>query len=340
VPDQTTNPLLRVNNLRVSFGREHGSFGKKDAIRAVNDVSFDLYQGEVLSIVGESGSGKSTIASCISLLIPPSSGSILYKGLDVSKLRGKQVLMYRKEVQIVYQDPFESLNPRHTVFKILSIPFRRLAGERDRLVIRQKVCDLLKEVGLDAETVVDKFPHQLSGGERQRVNIARALAPGPKLLVADEPITMLDAAQRVNILSLLMRLKKTRNLTVLMITHDLTSATISSNRILVIYLGKVVELGETKAVLSKPYHPYVELIMESMPHIHRSSEHGLGEDFTAASIEESIDIMQGCIFRPRCKYASEICKEVEPPLEEKTTSRYASCHHPLNLSSAPEIRQQ
>jgi oligopeptide/dipeptide ABC transporter ATP-binding protein len=323
-------PLLQLNDLTVGFMKVKGLLSSTPSIfTAVDHVRFSIFESEFISLVGESGSGKTTIARCITLLTRPSSGSIIYRGKDISKLKGEELVDYRREVQIVYQDPFESLNPRQDVFSIISAPIRHLLGEKRKPTMLSQVSDLLQEVGLDAGIVLHKYPHQLSGGERQRVNIARALAAKPKLLIADEPVTMLDATQRFNILTLLMKLKEAHNLTLLMITHDLPSAQLVSDRTVVIYLGKIVEQGSTRDVIQKPLHPYVELIMSSIPRSSWLSEES-GAKFQELSIEESMNILNGCSFTPRCKYAQSICRTTVPLLEQKKPNHYASCHYPLN----------
>lgn len=322
-----SSTILECVNLSVEFKKTKGL--RTTRISAVDDVSFQLYQSEVLSLVGESGSGKTTIARCALRLTRPTGGSIRYRGVDVWKLRGNDLKAYRKDVQVVFQDPYESLNPRRDVLQTISLPIRKLAEERDHAVIEERVHKLLGEVGLDPRLVVHRFPHQLSGGERQRVSIARALASEPKVLVADEPITMLDAAQRLSTLSLMMRLKSTRNLTVLMITHDLASAKVTSDRTAVIYQGKLVELGRTENVLSKPHHPYVELILKATPSI-RSS---LVNPTAIPKMGEQERVERGCVFMPRCAYATDVCGQVMPPLEDKSSGHLAACHHPLNTAN-------
>jgi peptide/nickel transport system ATP-binding protein len=324
-------PLLQLNDLTVGFMKIKGLLGSGSSIfTAVDHVRFSIFESEFISLVGESGSGKTTIARCITLLTRPSSGSITYRGKDIAKLKGEDLVNYRREVQIVYQDPFESLNPRQDVFSIVSAPIRHLLGEKKKSVLVNQVSDLLTEVGLDPAIALHKYPHQLSGGERQRVNVARALAARPKLLIADEPITMLDATQRFNILTLLMKLKETRNLTLLMITHDLPSAQLVSDRTVVIYLGKIVEHGSTRDVIQNPLHPYVELIMSSIPRTAWLSEQS-STKLQELSIEESMSVLRGCSFTPRCKYALPMCKTTVPLLEEKKKNHYASCHNPINV---------
>jgi oligopeptide/dipeptide ABC transporter ATP-binding protein len=322
--------MLKMEHLSVSFVKKGriGS-GKSSVVKAVDDASFELDESEVLSLVGESGSGKTTIARCVVGLVPPTSGKLYYRGVDLEEIRRKDMRAYRREVQVIYQDPFESLNPRLDVFTQVSLPLRRLLGINSHRDLVNRVSRLLLEVGLDPGTAIDKLPHQLSGGERQRVNIARALAPDPKLLVADEPITMLDASQRVNILSLLMELKRKRNLTVLMITHDLASARVTSDRTAVMYLGRMVELGPTDAVLSKPIHPYSELVLSSTPNIKR----GINTEVTDEKQEVQEMPETGCNFTPRCRYATDVCSKVRPSLEAKAASRLAACHNPRNTSA-------
>jgi oligopeptide/dipeptide ABC transporter ATP-binding protein len=326
------NPILAVKNLSVTFRKRGRLSSKHDSVvYAVSDCSFDVFESETLSIVGESGSGKTTIVRCIVLLQNATSGSILYRGSDISKRRGDELMNYRRDVQVIYQDPFESLNPRQDVLETLSIPLRFLLGEKNREAIQEKAVELLKEVGLNPR-VIDKYPHQLSGGERQRINIARALAANPKIIVADEPITMLDAEQRLNILRLLHELRVKRNLTVIMISHDLASSRILSDRVLVMYRGKLVELGASEDVLLRPHHPYVEQMLESMPRLTLK-----GTPEVDSEAEDAKDVFlprpnQGCVFRDRCKYATEVCERVEPSLVELSKTHYAACHNPLNSS--------
>jgi peptide/nickel transport system ATP-binding protein len=323
-------PIMSVRNLSVSFSTPSGLLGRKaSVVRAVDRVSFDIYPSETLSLVGESGSGKTTVARCIMKLIRRYSGSILYNGVDVKTLKGRSLVEYRKDVQVVYQDPYESLSPREDVLAAITAPLRFLTGERDRSRLRDRVSSLLTEVGLKPEDILHKLPHQLSGGERQRVNIARALASEPKLLVADEPITMLDASQKLKILALLSELKPKRNLTVLLITHDLASAKIMSDRTSIMYLGKIVETGPTESLLTRPHHPYTGLILSSTPQMGRRMD--LAQEIQT-TLEDSKAVAQGCIFRPRCGYATEICEKVEPMLEaKKSKSHLVACHNPLNL---------
>lgn len=329
----SARPLLRVQNLRTWFESERGLLARREAqvIKAVDDVSFSVKESEFVSIVGESGSGKTTIARCVMGLTSPSAGAILLDGEDVTNLRGRERHDFWKNVQMIYQDPFESLNPRKNVFSTLANPMRRLTNE-SRSTVTEHVEGLLKEVGLDPKRVMWRLPHQLSGGEKQRVNIARALAPNPKLLIADEPITMLDAAQRFNVISLLMQLRAKRKLSILMITHDMASARVASDRILVMYLGKLVEMGSSDKLFSEAHHPYTELILSSTPGLQVAIS--LNDQAASSALEESLEVKQGCVFRPRCKYATPVCEKEDPKLLEKTPDHYAACHNPINMDKA------
>ncbi len=324
--------LLSIKDLQVTFIRQRGLFNRrKSIVRAVQGISLELFESEILSVVGESGSGKTTLARCILALNRPDSGSIKYRNNEVTGLKGGELMSFRRDVQIVYQDPYESLNPRQDVFTAVSIPIRQLAGEDSKEKLTERVAKVLREVGLDPSAVMRRLPHQLSGGERQRVNIAKALAPDPKLLVADEPVTMLDASQRLGVLSLLVELKEKRNLTILLITHDLASARIMSDRTAIMYLGRIVEVGPTSKILNKPHHPYTQLILAATPRLKRSSE--VKREYVP-SVEEAGRVERGCVFAPRCKYATSICRDTEPQLLAKSESSLAACHNPLNVNQA------
>lgn len=323
IRDSTENERypLSIRDLSVDFKTKGG------VLHAVGKVSFDVRESEVLSIVGESGSGKTTVARCITRLTKPSSGSIKCYGTEIGNLRGKELIDYRRKVQMIFQDPFESLNPRQDVFTAVSTPIQSLLGEKDQHRLYELVTELLEEVGLNPKLVMYRFPHQISGGEKQRVSIARALSVNPKILVADEPITMLDSAQRLNVLSILKQLKEKRNMTVVMITHDLASAKLLSDRVIVMYRGKVFETGITEQLLEHPSHPYTELILASMPDVDvdKSKVETVGDKWEAKRIP-----LSGCVFSPRCKYATEICHQVEPALETKSPDHIAACHNALS----------
>ena len=311
-------PILSVRNLGVKFR------SAKSVIDAVSDVSFDVFESEILSIVGESGSGKTTVARCLAKLLEPTSGSDTYHGQDVTTIRGEALKRYRRDVQIVFQDPFESLNPRQDVLTMVSAPIRYLLKESDNSKAQEMVAKVVEEVGLNPSEVMSRYPHQLSGGQRQRVSIARALASNPKLLVADEPITMLDAAQRLNVLSLLWGLKQSRGISVILITHDLASARLLSDRTAVLFRGKMFEYGRTDDVVQEPLHPYTNLIIRSAP--------GTKADVQKTSPQTRVEAYQrpkeGCIFRPLCDRATDVCGEAQPELSETLPTHFVSCYHP------------
>jgi oligopeptide/dipeptide ABC transporter ATP-binding protein len=329
---------MSVRGLSVFFSHHTSSLlSRGQSVHAVNDVSFELFPSEIFCIVGESGSGKTTLGRCLTGLTTPTSGTIHYGNTELRSFRGKQLHNYRRDVQMIFQDPFESLNPRQTVLDAISTPIRLLTGERDSSKIMESVTRLLLEVGLGPE-LTHRLPHQLSGGERQRVNIARALAPSPKVLIADEPVTMVDASQRLEILSLLLDLKSERDLSVILITHDLGSAGAMADRIGVMYLGRMVELGSAREVFSRPHHPYTELILSATPTLDTGVQ--LHELAAADQIGRTEAVSKGCVFRPRCKYSTEICLEVVPGLESKSGHQHlAACHNALNLNGGKDDRK-
>jgi peptide/nickel transport system ATP-binding protein len=322
--------LLSIRDLTVIFARDHGTLRKKTTVvEAVKNISLDVHESESVSILGETGSGKTTLGKCIVKLLDPTSGSIFYGGTNIHSLKGKDLVAYRRDVQMIFQDPYGCLNPRQDVLTILSTPFHYLSNEKSTVSIKEKVYELMEEVGLRPERFAYRYPHELSGGERQRVNIARAFASNPKVLVADEPMTMLDATQRIGILNLIRELKEKRNLAVILITHDLASAKVLGGRTVVMYQGRMVEEGPVEDVFSNPHHPYVELIRNSTPELNSSVFEKRRVEF--ASGREMIERAQkGCVFRPRCKYATSRCEETHPELIKIDSNRWIACYNPLN----------
>jgi ABC-type oligopeptide transport system ATPase subunit len=257
-------PLLDVRELFVKFVTRRGLFSNK-VITAVDGVSLSVKEGEVLGLVGESGSGKTTLARTVVKLVKPHSGSIMMGGEDIFQISADKERAYRRKVQMIFQDPYESLNPRATAEKAVEEPLVVHSMERDSAARHEKVLQLLRTVGLNAEAVAKKYPHQLSGGERQRVSIARALAVSPELLMADEPVSMLDVSIRIGILGLIRELKEKLNLTVVFITHDLGVARYICDRIAVMYRGKLVEVGTTEELVKHPSNDYTKLLLDSVP---------------------------------------------------------------------------
>ncbi|MEM2424749.1 MAG: ATP-binding cassette domain-containing protein [Candidatus Bathyarchaeia archaeon] len=294
---------------------------KPKYIRAVDDVSFEIKKGETVGLVGESGSGKTTLARLILRLLEPTSGEIFFEGQNILSLKGKDVKEIRRKMQMVFQDPYSALNPRLTIQKIIEEPLvvHGLYSPKERVEI---IKGMLKSVGLNPpELFLNKYPHELSGGQRQRVVICRALILNPSFIVMDEPVSLLDATVRTQILDLVLKLKEEFNLTYLFITHDLALARYICNRLLVMYRGKIVETGETEQIISEPFHPYTKMLMLAVP---------VPNPFIKISLPPKIDkladafIYQGCRFYPRCPDATHLCQTEEPPLVE-IDGRAVSC---------------
>ena len=322
VPDTRNSPdstLLKVENLVVRFPISGGQY-----IRPVDEVGFYIDKGEVLSLVGESGSGKSTIGKALLRMVEPAAGTIWMNGQDVTHIGGSRVVQYRKNVQMVFQDPFGSLNPVRTVEQHLAFPLRKHRMDRS-MSVNQRIDELLEKVGLTpvAETR-RKFPHELSGGQRQRVAIARALSVNPKFVVADEPISMLDVSIRAGILRLMNELRADLSLGFLYITHDLASARYIGNRIMVLYGGRVMETAASDEVLRHPLHPYTRLLLAATPGSGHQGE--LPEVANAAP--NLVEGRIGCPFAPRCPLATDECREATPPLTEHSSGHFVSCYHP------------
>lgn len=318
---KNSQPLLQVNDLVIRFQVENG--GEKAYIRPVDQVSFTIDAGEVLALVGESGSGKSTIGKALVRVLEPSQGTIHVDGRDVSHIRNRDLVEYRKNVQMIFQDPFGSLNPVRTVEQHLSYPLRKHRQVRNQ-DINASVDDLLDRVGLTpvAETRV-KYPHELSGGQRQRVAIARTLAVNPKFLVADEPISMLDVSIRAGVLKLMNQLREEFNLGFLYITHDLASARYFGDRIMVLYGGKVMETAKSEDLIRRPTHPYTQLLLAATP----------GSGIQGALPETSnrapnlLETRTGCPFADRCPFVTNVCREEMPMVREIASGHSVACHH-------------
>ena len=315
---------LEVRNLTKRFGI--GSALRRAHVHAVDDVSFELRPGKITALVGESGSGKSTVARLLARLYDPSGGAVLFDGSDVSRVRRRRdVLRYRSQVQMIFQDPFGSLNPVKSIRHHIERPLRihRIVAPAQ---IEERVNELLHTVGLvPPEDVAAKYPHELSGGQRQRVSIARALAVEPKVVLADEPISMLDVSIRIGILNLMLRLKEERGIAFLYVTHDLASARYLADDILVMYAGQIVERGPIEEVLSAPLHPYTRLLLAAVP--------DPGTKLQAQRIEmrkgrasAAVDPTEGCRFVTRCPLAIDVCSHVTPPLVEARPHQAARCH--------------
>jgi peptide/nickel transport system ATP-binding protein len=321
---QAPAPILRVADLVKHFPARGVQRQGGAVVHAVDGVSFDIAAGETLGLVGETGCGKSTVARLVTRLLEPTSGRIEYEGNDITHWSRQRLRPLRSEIQIVFQDPFSSLNPRRRVGSIIGDPLRaHRIGTRAQRPAR--VAEVLSVVGLDPAHA-DRFPHQFSGGQRQRIGIARAIVTNPQLIVADEPVSALDVSIQAQILNLIDDLRHEFGLALLFISHDVSVVRHVSDRIAVMYLGKIVELAETARLFAAPAHPYTAALLSAVP-----STRG-GRRIPAARVvgepPSPLSPPSGCRFRTRCQYAREICAEVEPPLEARAGATVA-CHFPL-----------
>ena len=297
-------------------------------VRAVDGVSFDVAEGETLGLVGESGCGKSTLCRSILQLLEPTSGSVRFDGREIVGLRGRRLQPLRREMQMIFQDPYASLNPRKRVGDIVGDPLR-LHGLASGQELKRQVQELLERVGLGPEHY-GRFPHEFSGGQRQRIGIARALALRPKLIIADEPVSALDVSIQAQIINLLDELQDEFKLTYVFVAHDLGVIRHVSDRIAVMYLGKIVEIGPAERVYSNPIHPYTLSLLASLP-IPDPRENRQREPMVLeGDLPSPADPPDACRFHTRCPYATEICSEVEPELVHHGHGHWAACHHPLN----------
>jgi len=313
-----STPLLRVRNLSVHY--KNGT----DTLKAVDNVSFNIYPGETFGLVGESGCGKSTVAKSILRLIDITSGNISFEGEDITNLSNKKMKAYRKKMQIIFQDPFASLNPRMTAEELILEPMIvfKMHTSKER---RDRVYNLLKLVGLSSHHG-SYFPHELSGGQRQRVSIARALSLEPKFLVCDESISALDVSIQAQIINLFKRLQKELGLTYLFITHDLSVIKYLADRIGVMYMGRIIEQAPSESLYQHPYHPYTRSLLRSIPQISKKWQSTEPE-------KKLVQNKKGCLFSPRCKIDNTICEKCIPQYKELSTNHKVSCHHTSKLDN-------
>jgi peptide/nickel transport system ATP-binding protein len=297
----------------------------KSSTTALNNVSMTLDQDEptIMTVAGESGSGKTTLAMLLLGFISPTAGQILYKGQDISTLKGNDRMVFRREVQAVFQDPFSVFNPFYTVDHLLSVPINRFKLAKSKSEVRDKMEEALTAVGLRPDEILGRFPHQLSGGQRQRINVARALVLRPKLLVADEPVSMVDASLRANILETLRTLQKNYGVSIIYITHDLTTAYHIAKSIVVLYRGEVMEAGDVDSVIKQPQHPYTRLLVDSIPWPDMNRR--WGETEIKARESDTADYSTGCKFLSRCPFAMDKC-QTPPPLFQLSPHQAASCY--------------
>ena len=311
--------LLKAEHLKKYFKSPHGT------VKAVDDVSLEIYEGETLALVGESGCGKSTLGRVILNLITLTSGTVTFGGTDITALRGKMLRNMRAQMQLVFQDPFSSLDPRFTVGQIIAEPLQNMGLSKQEQ--QKRVLELMDRVSLQPEHY-SRYPHQFSGGQRQRIGIARALAPNPRLIVCDEPVSALDVSIQAQILNLLKKLQNQSNLTYLFISHDLAVVRYISDRVCVMFLGQICELCSTAEAYEKPLHPYTRMLIDSAPEpdpdFHREDRMLL-----QGELPSPVNPPAGCRFCTRCPFATDVCRTVHPELKEYTPGHFCACHHPL-----------
>jgi peptide/nickel transport system ATP-binding protein/oligopeptide transport system ATP-binding protein len=306
---------MSVEGLRVEYA----------GVRAVRDVDLEVYEGETLGLVGESGCGKSTLGRAMLRVTEPSAGTIRFLGQDITRLRGTIFRQTRADLQMVFQDPFGSLNPRRTVGDIIAEPLRRARGA-DRASAERVVADLLDQVGLGREAAARR-PHEFSGGQRQRIGIARALASSPRFVVADEPVSALDVSIQAQVINLLGDLARDRGLTMLFISHDLGVVRHIADRVAVMYLGQIIEVAERDPFFAGPAHPYGEALLSCVPTLSRHRERE--RIALRGELPDPADPPSGCLFHTRCRYAVDECRTTPPQLREVTPGRLVRCHLPL-----------
>jgi oligopeptide transport system ATP-binding protein len=326
-------PLVEVRHVRKYFPIRKGVLQREVArVHAVDDVSFAVREGETLGLVGESGCGKSTLARTVLRLLVPTGGEILFRGRRIDGYGVRQLRPLRREMQMVFQDPYASLNPRKRVGTIVGDPMR-IHGVGDKRERKARVEELLETVGLSPEHY-NRFPHEFSGGQRQRIGLARALALRPKLIVADEPVSALDVSIQSQMLNLLEDLQDEFGLTYVFIAHDLGVVRHVSDRVAVMYLGKLVELSPAEELYQRPIMPYTEALLSAVPIPDPDLAAARERIVLPGDVPSPIDPPAGCRFHPRCRYATQVCREVEPPLVEYGNGHLAACHHPLNVDAS------
>lgn len=312
--------IFKIDNLSVEYKTQKGILGQKQTIHAVNNLSLDIHQGEILAIAGESGCGKSTLAKALVLLEPAAGGEIIFEGKNILQMNKSELKDFRKKVQMIFQNPYASLNPKMKIIDTLKEPLK-INTELSNEEITQKVIETIHKVGLDEECL-NLYPHEFSGGQRQRIAIARALILNPEFIIADEPVSALDVSIQAQIINLLKELKETYNLTFIFISHDLSVIKYISDRVAIMYLGEIVELGKTEEIFFTPEHPYTKALLNSVPQITGDGEQKI---ILKGDLPSPANPPLGCKFHTRCPYCMPICREKMPEKTKITDTHYVKC---------------
>ena len=332
-------PILEVRNLNKQFKHASAVATAENSVYALRDVNLEVYEGETLGIVGESGCGKTTLGRTLVRLYTPTSGEILAEGSDIARLEGAELMDYRKMIQMVFQDPYASLNPRMKIKEILAEPLK-IMGMRSKAAITRRIDELIQMVNLHDDSL-DRYPHQFSGGQRQRIGIARALAINPKIIVADEPVSALDVSIQAQILNIIVELRRIQRLTLIFISHDLSVISFISHRVVVMYLGRVVEIAPTEALYERPLHPYTRMLLDAVPTVDDRANYvsirGVS-DFNQRNVDN-----HGCPFALRCPFVQDLCTKKLP--EQRTLKnanslgRKVACHFAEEIDEKYPFRQ-
>jgi len=320
--------IMQVENLKVHFDvSSEGDmpWTKRKKLQAVNGVSFELKSGETLGIVGESGCGKSTLASAIISMVPAETGRVIWFGKDLLALQKTEMRKHRKQIQMIFQDPLASLNPRMTIGEIIAEPLKTHYPKTSKSDIKLRVEDVMNKVGL-LENLINRYPHEFSGGQCQRIGIARALILKPKLIICDEPVSALDVSIQAQVINLLTDLQKEMDLTLIFIAHDLSIVKHISTKIMVLYMGNMVELAKSEDIYNHPRHPYTQALISAVPIPDPTIEKNKDLILIEGDLPSPINPPSGCVFRTRCKKAQDICSQEKPELKEATSSHEVACH--------------
>lgn len=320
--------MMQVENLKVHFDvSSEGDmpWTKRKKLQAVNGVSFELKSGETLGIVGESGCGKSTLARAIISMVPAETGRVLWFGKDLLALKKTEMRKHRKEIQMIFQDPLASLNPRMTIGEIIAEPLKTHYPKTSKADIKARVGDVMNKVGL-LENLINRYPHEFSGGQCQRIGIARALILKPKLIICDEPVSALDVSIQAQVINLLMDLQKEMGLTLIFIAHDLSIVKHISTKIMVLYMGNIVELAKSEDIYNHPRHPYTQALISAVPIPDPIIEKNKDLILIEGDLPSPINPPSGCVFRTRCKKAQDICSQEKPKLKKAASSHEVACH--------------